>query len=557
MSGTNEAGVIRSSALMATGTIASRITGVVRDMAMVAAIGFTTLADTYSLGNSLPNIIYIMVAGGALNAVFIPQLVRHMEDDDDHGHAYANRLLAAVTIITGALTVVAVIAAPLIVHLYATDQYSAREYSLAIAFARLCLPQIVFYGLYTMFAQILNARGRFGTPMFAPIANNLVVIATCVGFLIVAGDTVGVYTITSQEVALLGIGTTLGVVIQAAVLIPVLRRSGFTFGWVPGFRGVGLGKTGHLAIWTIGLVVVNQVGFLVVTRLATLANVLADRAGVVAQGLTTYQKAYLIFMLPHSVITISIVTALLPRMSRAAADSDFGKVSAYVGDGMRLVSSLIIPAAAVLAVCGPAVTTFVFGYGAGSGDAAAYAGFVVIAFALGLLPFSLFYVLLRGWYSVEDTRTPFFLTVAYNLAMVAFSVPLFLAFPVRAKVVALAIGYSLAYWVVFGIAWPVLSRRLGGLDGRRTLTVVLRLLVAAAAAGAAAFAVQLAMLQLAQRSTGTDVAFGFIGYPGWALVSTAVTAAVLLCLYLAIAWVLRVGEIRQVADMVGGRLRRG
>ena len=215
--------------------------------------------------------------------MFIPQLVRHMNNDEDGGHGFANRLLRVVTLITLALTIAAVLAAPWIVQLYATSEYSAREFDLALAFARLCLPQIVFYGLYTMFAQVLNARGHFGSPMFAPIVNNVVVIGAAIAFLRVAGDTVDVYSITDGEVAWLGIMTTLGVALQALVLIPVLLRSGFRFAYVKGLRGFGLGHTGKLAIWTIGLVLVNQLGFLVVTRLATLANVLASRADVVAQ----------------------------------------------------------------------------------------------------------------------------------------------------------------------------------------------------------------------------------------------------------------------------------
>ncbi|HNO16622.1 MAG TPA: murein biosynthesis integral membrane protein MurJ, partial [Actinomycetota bacterium] len=394
-----QAGVLRSSALMAAGTVTSRATGLIRDMALVAAIGFGTLADTYSLGNSLPNIIYILVAGGALNAVFIPQLVRHMQNDEDGGHGFANRLLRIVTLITFVLTVVAVLAAPWIVHLYATSQYSPEEFDLAVAFARLCLPQIVFYGLYTMFSQVLNARGHFGSPMFAPIVNNVVVIGAAIAFIWVAGDQVDVTTITDGQVAWLGVMTTLGVALQALVLVPVLLRSGFRFGYVRGLRGFGLGHTGRLALWTIGLVLVNQAGFLVVTRLATLANVLATRADTVAQGLTTYQKAYLVFMLPHSVITISIMTALLPRMSRAAADADMRKVGAFVADGMRLVGVLIVPAAVSLLVAGPMIATVIFGFGAGAGEASTYAGLVIMAFAVGLLPFSLFYVLLRGWYS--------------------------------------------------------------------------------------------------------------------------------------------------------------
>jgi len=538
---------------MAAGTITSRATGLIRDMALVAAIGFGTLADTYSLGNSLPNIIYILVAGGALNAVFIPQLVRHMKDDEDGGHGYANRLLRVVALSTLALTILAVLAAPWIVELYATSEYSAREFDLAVAFARLCLPQIVFYGLYTMFSQVLNARGHFGSPMFAPIVNNLVVIAGSVAFLWMAGDQVDVLTITDGQVAWLGIMTTLGVVLQALVLIPVLTRSGFRFAYVPGLRGFGLAHTGRLALWTIGLVLVNQIGFVVTTRLATLANVLATEADVVAQGLTTYQKAYLVFMLPHSVITISIMTALLPRMSRAAANHDYGKVSAYVGDGMRLVSVLIIPAAVSLGVAGPMIATVIFGFGAGSGAAATYAGVVVMTFALGLLPFSLFYVLLRGWYSLEDTKTPFFLTIVYNVIMVGLSLALFAAAPVGIKVASLALGYSLAYWLTLGIAWFVLSRRLRGMANRATLWVIARLLLAGVLAAAVGFGVNLTFTRvIAAGRPGVEL--GFSGMPGWALAAAIVTSAAAVGVYLLLAWLFRVNEVSQAWRMVATKI---
>lgn len=554
MSTSEQAGVLRSSALMAAGTITSRATGLIRDMALVAAIGFGTLADTYSLGNSLPNIIYILVAGGALNAVFIPQLVRHMHNDEDGGHGFANRLLRVVTVITLALTIVAVVAAPWIVHLYATSEYSPREFDLAVAFARLCLPQIVFYGLYTMFSQVLNARGHFGSPMFAPIVNNLVVIAASIAFLWFAGDQLDVATITDGQVAWLGIMTTLGVVLQALVLIPVLLKSGFRFAYVKGLRGFGLGHTGKLAIWTIGLVLVNQLGFLVVTRLATLANVLATRADVVAQGLTTYQKAFLIFMLPHSVITISIMTALLPRMSRSAAAQDFQKVGAFVADGMRLVAVLIIPAAVCLGVAGPMIATVIFGFGAGAGAASTYAGLVVIAFALGLLPFSLFYVLLRGWYALEDTRTPFLLTIVYNVLMVGISLPLFYAAAVEFKVTALALGYSVAYWLTLAVAWVALARRLGHLQVRRTAWVLLRLLVAGVVAALAGFAANVGLIVLASRLRHEIVPLGFVALPGWALAAGVATSLTAVAVYLALAKLLRVREIAQAWSMVAAKL---
>ncbi|MEI8081685.1 MAG: murein biosynthesis integral membrane protein MurJ [Actinomycetes bacterium] len=398
------------------------------------------------LGNSLPNIIYILVVGGALNAIFIPQLIRHMKNDADGGDGYADRLLTLVAIVLVAVAVLAVALAPFIVDLYASAELQnpqhAQDLALAVAFARFCLPQIIFYGLYTMFSQVLNSRLHFGAPMFAPIVNNLVMITTAILFMWVVGTTVTSATITSAQVALLGIGTTVGVAAQALVLIPVLRRAGYR--WRPrfDFRGHGLGKAGSLAGWTIGLVFINQLGFIVIARLATGANVIASMTGGTAQGLALYQRAFLVFMLPHSVITISLVTALLPRMSKAAAHGQLPEVARDVGEGMRLIGALIIPCALFLIAFGPLVGTVFFGFGQNAGAPATYTGLVVSVFALGMLPFSLFYILLRGWYSVEDTRTPFFVTVLYNVVAIPLTIALYVAAPDAYKVCALALGYG-------------------------------------------------------------------------------------------------------------------
>ena len=316
---TDTRGLLGSSAIMATGTILSRITGVARDVALTAALGFYLVSDAYSLGNTMPNVLYILVIGGALNAVFIPQLVRRMKDDADGGTAYADRLITLAGLVLLVFTVATVLLAPWLVDLYATSAYDDSQRALATAFARLCLPQIFFYGVYALLSQVLNARGYFGAPMFAPILNNVVAIASFMLFLAIAGTSAAADgVLTPDQIAILGIGTTLGVALQALILVPVLIRAGYR--WRPRFdwRGSGLGKAGHLAIWTLLLVVVNQAGYIAITRLATLANVNAAAAGTTPAGLTTYQKAHLIFMLPHSVITVSIVTALLPALSRVA-----------------------------------------------------------------------------------------------------------------------------------------------------------------------------------------------------------------------------------------------
>ncbi|MFA7265887.1 MAG: murein biosynthesis integral membrane protein MurJ [Candidatus Nanopelagicales bacterium] len=547
--------VVRSSALMAAGTITSRITGVLRDIAITAALGSAILADTYALGNSLPNIIYILVIGGALNAIFIPQLVRHMRTDADGGDGYADRLITLVGLILVAATVLAIVCAPWIVEIYTTSSFTDEQLSLATAFARFCLPQIVFYGLYTMFSQVLNSRMHFGAPMFAPIVNNVVMIATALGFIFVAGTTATTSTITSGQVMWLGIGTTLGVAAQAAVLVPVLIRVGYK--WRPrfDFRGHGLGKAGSLAGWTIGLVLVNQVGFLVISRLATQANFLAEQSGGVPQGLATYQRAFLVFMLPHSVITISLVTALFPRMSKSAAVGALRDVAHDVAEGIRLIAALLLPCVMFLVAFGPMLGTVFFGFGANRGAPATYTGLVVSVFALGMLPFGIFYILLRGWYAVEDTRTPFYLTVIYNLIAMPLTFLLFSVAPSELAVCALALAYGLAYWITISIAWVWLSRRLGGLETGLTVRTLARMSVAAfvaAALGLGAVVVWAVFVGgggvdgIYQQLTADQLTSLFVLIGGGVVTVFA---------YLALSHLLRVTEVQSVTSSLTSKLR--
>jgi len=538
--------LIGPSTAMAAGTVVSRITGVLRDIAAAAALGFYVVADTYSLGNSLPNIIYILILGGALNAVFIPQLVRKMKEDADDGKAYADRLITLVATALLILSVVAVLAAPLIVRLYTPADYPQADIDLAVAFARLLLPQIFFYGVYTLFSQVLNTRGKFAAPMFAPIANNVVAIATFLLFIAVAGTgAASDGVLTTQQILILGLGTTLGVVLQALILIPVLMRVNYR--WRPRFdwRGAGLGKAGRLATWTIGLVLVNQVTYLVIVRLAAQANINALDIGAIPAGLTTYQKAHLVFMLPHSIITVSIVTAMLPALSRIAHTGNLSKVGADIGSTMRLVSALIAPIAAILAVTGIGVTILLFGYGAATDEQAAALGLVVSIFMLGLLPFTLFYVLLRGYYALEDTRTPFFITIVFSVALLAMAIPLFtMAAAGTAQIATIAASYSAAYWLGLAIAWIVLARKLGGVDSRRTIWTMFRIVIATLVGTAG----MLGAVRLSPPIDGdrllilaTVLAVGFVGMVG----------------YLVAAYLLRIHEVTAAFTLVRSKLRSG
>ncbi len=535
--------VLRNTALMAGGTVISRLTGMVRDIILVAAIGTGVFSDTYSVGNTLPNIIYILMVGGALNAVFVPQLVRHMKDDPDGGDGYTHGLLTLTGLLLLAIGAVAVVLAPWITRLYGSPLWTDSDLSTATAFARYCLPQIFFYGIFTLMSQVLNARGRFAAPMFAPIVNNVVMIATAVMFIVIVGHDPQTSTITAGETALLGIGTTLGVAAQAIVLIPVLRRAGYHWRLRTDFRGYGLGKAGALAKWTIGLVLVNQLAYLVITKLAVTANVLATEQDSVSAGITSYQKAHLLFILPHSIVTVSLVTALLPRMSRDAHAGRFDQVAADVAGGMRTVAALLVAAAGLFVILGPSIGRLLYGYGSTSTGQAGLIGLILSFFAIGLVPFSLFYVLLRGFYALEDTRTPFWVTVLLNALNLLFAVPLFFLLPTDARVPGLALGYSLAYVGTLLVTWWLLSRRLGGLQSRRTMGVLLRLGAVAVVSMGAGYAAGTLM---------TRAADGFLHGIGSMAAATLVFGAV----YLGLARLLAIAEVGEVVGMVRARIGR-
>jgi putative peptidoglycan lipid II flippase len=471
--------MLRSSTVMAAGTITSRVTGLLKNSALIAALGSGVLADTYSVGNMLPTIVYILLVGGAINAVFIPQLVRHMDTDEDGGIAYAQRLFSAVIGVLAVITVGAVIAAPLLVRLYSSD-WTPQDLEVGTTFARLMLPQIFFYGAFALVAQVLNTRGKFGTPMFAPVVNNIVTIASALAFLVVVGTGSTTHSVSDAEIAILGVGTTLGAVMQTAILWPSLRRCGVRLKLRGDLRGTGLGKAWSLARWTIVLVLVNQLGLLVVSRLSTGVNATSNADA----GVTIYQMAFVIFMLPQSVITVSLVTALLPSLSQRAAEGRFEVVRERIAWTLRMSGSLMVPATAALIVLGVPIGVLLFHYGSMSLESARLLGLTVSAFAIGLPAFSAYYVLMRGFYALEDTRTPTLnamIQVGVNIVLAVAAVAWL---PPDRAIPGLGLAYAVSYWVGLLALATQLRRRLDHLDGyvvvRTHVRVILASLIAAA-----------------------------------------------------------------------------
>ena len=537
--GVGSGALLRSSSVMAVGTIVSRLLGFARISVLAAAIGIRTVGGTFAVANTVPNIIYILLAGGVLNAVFVPQLVRAMKQPDA-GKAYADRLLTLSALVLAAVTLVATLAAPLIVRVYVGGRLSAADVALATLFAFWCLPQIFFYGIYTMFGQVLNARGSFGPMMWAPIVNNLVGIATGLVFIATADvDFLDSGSVSGAEAALLAGGTTLGVALQALVLLPVLRARGFA--WRPrfDFRGAGLGKAGELAKWTLLFVLVNQLAYLVVVRLATGAGKEAALAHQTAADYVAYANGYLVLMLPHSIITVSVVTALLPRMSAAASDGRLSDLRDDLSTGWRLTAVVLVPASVAMLVLGSDLTTVLFG-GAGTADAR-FAGHVVQAFALGLLPFSAQYLALRAFYAQEDTRTPFLMQCAIAAVNVALAVLAAAVLPARWVVVGLAGAYVLTYLIGLAVSLAVLRRRLGGVDGARVARTYARLILAGTAAGLVGFGVERAVL-------------AWLGYGvSGSLVALVVAGGVIGAVFLALTRALHVVEMTALVALVRGR----
>jgi putative peptidoglycan lipid II flippase len=451
----------KASSIMAIGTIFSRLTGFIRAVLAVAVLGTALLADTYNVANTMPNILYNLLVGGALTAIFVPQLVRSFKDEDG-GHAFASRLVTTISGILFALVIVGVLLAPLLVRLYAPE-FSAvgfeREQAIAVAFTRFCLPQIFFLGLFTMLGQVANSRGSFAPLMWAPIANNLVVIVVFGLFLALQSD-LSVASISDFQVQLLGWGTTAGVVIQALILIPVVSRSGIKLR--PIFGVTGLGKSFKLAAWTLVYVLISQLGYLVTVNVATAAAVRSAKAGIATGvGFTPYTSAYYIMLLPYSIVTISIVTALLPHLSKLAIDKKFEDVKFQLLRAIKMVGVVTVPSAVALIFFGPLITEVL--YTGVSLDDSRYIGYVLSALGFGLIPFSINLILIRGFNAFEDTKTQVLSIFIINLISVGLSYLFLNTLDSGNVTVGLGFAFSMSYIVGLFLTLSLIKRHIGKL----------------------------------------------------------------------------------------------
>ena len=461
---------------MALGTILSRITGFIRGLLIVAVLGTALLADTYNVANTMPNILYNLLVGGALTAIFVPQLVRSFKDEDG-GQAFASRLVTTISIILMALVAIGVIFAPFLVRLYAPEFFTTgfeQERDIAIAFTRYCLPQIFFLGLFTMLGQVANSRGSFGPLMWAPIANNIVGIVIFAAVLYYS-PVLTVATITDAQIQILGWGTTFAIVVQALILIPVVHRSGIRIRPMWGLQG--LGKSFTLAGWTLLYVFISQVGYLVTVNVATSAAVRSAKDGITTGvGVTPFSNAYLIMLLPYSIVTISIVTAMLPHLSRLAIDKKVDEVREQLVRAIRMVGVVTVPSAVALLLFGPLITEVLF-FGIGSDDSR-YIGYVLSALSFGLVAFSINLILIRGFNAFEDTRTQVGSILVINLISIALSYLFLFTLENKWITVGLGAAFSISYLVGLFVTLSLLKRHIGKLALREFAPQHIRLFIA-------------------------------------------------------------------------------
>ena len=479
-------GLARAAAVMASGTLVSRILGLASKSLLTLLLGASALnlaANAFDVANKMPNLVYALVAGGALNAVLVPQVVR-ADKDGERGREFLDRLFTMATLALLGLTVVLTLAAGPLVDLYTGGDWDDPERDLAVAFAVWCIPQLFFYGVYTLFGQLLNARGSFGPYTWAPVVNNVFAISGLLVFLAVHGPQrlTDLSTWSPGMVALLAGSATAGVAAQALVLVVPLRRTGFS--WRPrwGLRGVGFRAAGTVAGWTFAGIVVSQLVFLLVSQVAGDAQAVTKgtpEARLTASN-TSWTLAFLLFMLPHGLLAVSLVTAVFTRVSAAAHEGRTGAVAATTSRQMRvLLVGMTLPAAG-LALFGTAIVTLLFPSSAGS--EAVVVGQVVRAMALGLPFFSVLYLVQRVFYAFEDGRTPFVAVLVTSGVWAAGTLATPVLLPPTQWVPAVALSMSAGQVAGLVVALVLLHRRAGGgLELRRWLWVLVRLVLVLAA----------------------------------------------------------------------------
>lgn len=518
--------MVQSSAVVGIGTALSRVTGFLRVAAIAYALGITTLAGVYSYANETPNIVYELLLGGVLTATLVPQFVKHFHDDDDDA---TSAVVSVAMLALLAITVIGIALAPVIVDLYTlrvSGPGRAAQQELATNLLRLFMPQMLFYGITALATSLLQARRRFAAAAFAPILNNVVVIAMFLALPRVSDGRLTVDRVNDDSglLLLLGIGTTAGIAAMALALLPALRAARIRLRFIPSLRHAAVRTMLRLSGWTVGYVIANQIALGLVMVLAN-----GERGGAFA-----YLSAYAFFQLPYGLFSVSVMTAVAPDLAAAGGRGDAPAMRHRFARSLRLTLAVIVPAAAVYIALARPIVVALLQRGAFSAGDAALVSDTLAAFAAGLPFFSTYLFALRAFYSLSDTRTPFFLNCAENAINIALALALFGPFGIP----GLAAAFSGAYAIASVFTLAVLSRRIGGLQGRGIGTTGGRVVLVSAVGAVAAWAV------------GEQIGWSTSGR---AIVSVAIGLVVAGVLVIGGLWAARVEEVRELVGLVRRR----
>ncbi|HEX7745289.1 MAG TPA: murein biosynthesis integral membrane protein MurJ [Micromonosporaceae bacterium] len=534
-----ETSAAANSAVMAIGSLVSRGTGFIRNLMIGAALGGGLVGNAYTTAQFLPNQVYEFLLGGVLTSVLIPVLVRRRKADPDRGEAYSQRLLTLAVLTLAGAALIAVIMAPVLTALYASGKDAAYT-GLVNDLSYLMLPMLFFTGVSALIAAVLNTRGHFAAPMWAPILNNLVVIGTCALYIAVFGaKLLRPAEMGWARILLIGGGTLLGVAVQSAGLLPALRKVGFRWKWRFDFRELGLRELAKLGAWMFCYVAVNQLGLFVVVNLLTRA------AGDDSAGILIYNNVFLLLMMAHGIIAVSIITALMPRMSAAAADGRFADVTADLSRGTRMVTAVLAPVAVCYAVLAGPISVVVFRYGAFTGKNAVATSTVLLVAAVGLVPFAISQLFTFAFYALPDTRTPALINIPVVALRVLLQIGLFLAFSATFAAAGMMLGNAVSYLAAAVISAMLLRPRVGRIGLGGIMRTMGRVVVAAL--GAALFG-----LLVVKLLPGDPADLSWFA----AALQLVIGGAVIGGTYLGLAMVLRIREITEVVGMVRRRLGR-
>lgn len=519
--------MFKDTLVVAFGTAMSRLTGLLRVIVFGIIIGQTALADAFDGANNSPNSIYELLVGGLLAASLVPLFTRFAEDDDEDA---TSTVISTSLVVLAAATLVAIVAAPLIFHLFSLQPSPLVDADLyrraGTAMTRVFLIQIFFYGLSAIGSALLNSRRRFFAAAWSPVLSNVITITMLLVIPFTRDGTPRLEDVLNDHTffLLLTLSATGGVAAMGLVLVPAIRRAGIPFRFTPRFGHPAVREMIGLSSWTFGYVVTNQIALVIVKNLAEPGSGNQD----------AYSKAFTFFMLPHGLLAISIATTFVPELVRRVRVGDRPGFAQWLTSGMRWIGVLTIPASVAIALLAHPIISALLEYGHFNSGAVSNTARALAGFSVGLSGFSLYIFCLRGFYAHGDTRTPFLVNVVENALNVIFA----LVLVGRHGVLGLGLAFGLAYMVSSLLVLWLLHRKYSAIRWRSLSSVLARAVLASALMGGAIFAFE----HLLQPKSGMSrLAELFLCVLGGLVVYTTAM------------WAMRVPEVRDLRSLLPRR----